>query len=133
MTPDDALEQSRRQIESSEIAGLDVALIGYGEVGRIFAAALAKAGVGAVTAFDVLITDAPWAAEARTRARQDGVTLASNTTEAVAKADLVLSAVTAAATATAAEQVASACRRGTYVLDVNSASPRTKIACAEAV
>ena len=133
MTPDDTLEQSCRQIESSEISGLGVALIGYGEVGRIFAAALAKAGVGEVTAFDVLITDAPWAAEARARARQDGVTLASSTTEAVAKADLVLSAVTAAATATAAEQVASACRRGTFVLDVNSASPRTKIACAEAV
>jgi 3-hydroxyisobutyrate dehydrogenase len=41
--------------------------------------------------------------------------------------------VTAAATARAAEQIASGVRRGAFVLDVNSASSRTKTACAERI
>ena len=110
-----------------------MALIGYGEVGGIFGAAVAAAGVGTVTAYDVLIADASWAATVRARALHDGVALASDTTQAVANCALVISAVTAAATASAAEQIASVCRSGTFVLDVNSASPQTKIACAEAV
>src|SRR5439155_25717598 len=112
---------------------LRVSLIGYGEVGGILGAALAKAGVGMVTAFDVLIADASWAAQARVRASNDGVALVSKTSEAVADAALVISAVTAGATASAAEQIASACHRGTFVLDLNSASLHTKTACAEAV
>ena len=117
----------------SDIVALRVALIGYGEVGGIFGAALVKAGVRALTAFDVLIADVPWAAKARARAQSDGVELATSTTTAVANADLIISAVTAAATSSAAEQIASACRRGAFVLDVNSASPRTKTACAAVI
>src|SRR5207237_3605707 len=118
---------------STNVRALRVALMGYGEVASIFGAALAKAGVRALTAFDVLIGDASWAAKARTRAQSDGVELATSTTTAVANADLVISAVTAAATSTATEQIASACRTGVFVLDVNSASPRTKTACAAVI
>jgi 3-hydroxyisobutyrate dehydrogenase-like beta-hydroxyacid dehydrogenase len=118
---------------AAEIASLHVALIGYGEVGRILGAALAKAGVGAVVAFDVLIDDASWAAGARARATRDGVTLASDANGAVADCAFVISAVTAAASVLAAEQIASSCRSGAFVLDLNSASPRTKTLCAEAV
>src|SRR5437867_7862888 len=107
----DASEDAR-PIEVGDIAALRVSLIGYGEVGGIFGAALAKAGVGMVTAFDVLIADASWAATARVRASNDGVALVSKTSEAVADAALVISAVTAGATASAAEQIASACHRG---------------------
>ena len=110
-----------------------MALIGYGEVGGIFGAAVAAAGARTVTAYDVLIADASWAATARTRALHDGVTLASDTAQAVANCALIISAVTAAATVPAARQIANECRRGTFVLDINSASPRTKIACVEAV
>jgi len=117
-------------MESANVATLRVALIGYGEVGGIFGAALAKAGVGAVAAYDVLIADASWAAKAAARAESDCVALAPTTNAAVANCDFVISAVTAAATSSAAEQIASACRRGAFVLDVNSASPRTKTACA---
>jgi 3-hydroxyisobutyrate dehydrogenase-like beta-hydroxyacid dehydrogenase len=129
----DASEEARPPIEGGDIAALRVSLVGYGEVGGIFGAALARAGVGGVTAFDVLIADASWAAEAVARAERGGVALASDTSEAVANCALVISAVTTAATASAAEQIASACRSGTFVLDVNSASPQTKIACAEVV
>jgi 3-hydroxyisobutyrate dehydrogenase len=118
---------------SADVASLKIALVGYGEVGRILGAALTKAGVGAVTAFDVLITDPSWVATARPRAERDGVVLVSGTAEAVESADLIVSAVTAAATASAAQQIASACRHGAFVLDVNSASPYTKTECAQIV
>ena len=107
---------------------LRVALIGYGEVGGIFGAALAAGRVGSVAAYDILMADSAWAAAARVRAARDRVTLATDARTAVANADLVISAVTAAATAAAAEAIASATRPGTFVLDVNSASPRTKTA-----
>jgi len=42
-------------------------------------------------------------------------------------------AFTAASTAQAASQIAAACSRDAFVLDVNSASPRTKAQCAQAV
>ena len=115
------------------VAALRVALIGYGEVGGLFGAALAAGRVRSVIAYDILVADAAWAANARARAARDGVTLATDVREAVASADLVICAVTAQATATAAEAIARACRPATIVLDVNSASPQTKTRCADIV
>jgi 3-hydroxyisobutyrate dehydrogenase-like beta-hydroxyacid dehydrogenase len=112
------------------IGRLRIALVGYGEVGGILGAALAKAGAN-VTAYDILASDAAWLAGARSRT--DGVRVATSNEEAVADADLVISAVTAAQTSTAAAQIARNVSPNTFVLDVNSASPRTKAACAEVV
>lgn len=81
---------------------LGIALIGYGEVGRIFGGALGAAGLRGVSAFDVLGTDAHWATDARGRAARDGVALSSTCAAAVGGADLVISAVTAASTVAAA-------------------------------
>jgi len=117
----------------TDVAALHVALIGYGEVGGILGAALAAGRIGSVAAYDILIADSAWAAAARARAAHDRVTLAPDARTAVANADLVISAVTAAATAAAAEAIASATRPATFVLDVNSASPRMKTACADVV
>jgi 3-hydroxyisobutyrate dehydrogenase-like beta-hydroxyacid dehydrogenase len=114
-----------------DITNLRIALVGYGEVGGIFGAALADAGVARVAAFDILVRDAAWAA--RARARHHGVHIASSSDEATSDADLVICAVTAAQTRTAAEQIARDVRKGAFVLDVNSASPRTKTACAQIV
>jgi len=125
--------EERQPTGAVDAAALRVALVGYGEVGGIFGAALTAAGVGAVCAYDVLISDAAWAAAARERASRDRVVLAADLREAVANCSLVISAVTAAATGMVAEQIAGVCGPGTLVLDVNSASPRTKIACAELV
>jgi len=119
--------------DADNVATLRVALVGYGEVGGIFGAALAAAGVGSVTASDTLVADANWAAAARARGARDGVVLAADTKGAVAASDLIISAVTAASTAAAAGQIAVACRRGAFVLDVNSASPQAKTSCAETV
>jgi len=116
-----------------DVRTLRVAQVGYGEVGRIFGAALAARGVRDVSAFDVRLLEAPWAADARSRAKRDGVRLEARLDDALRDAGLVVSAVTAASTAQAASQVAAACARDAFVLDVNSASPRTKAQCAETV
>ena len=115
-----------------DISVLRVALVGYGEVGSIFGAALVAA-VKSVAAYDVQIADAAWAATARGRAVRAGIALAPDARHAIADASLVISAVTAASTMSAARQIADACRAGTFVLDVNSASPQTKRTCADAV
>jgi 3-hydroxyisobutyrate dehydrogenase len=133
MTRSSRLDEPGRPLESAAIDTLSIALVGYGEVGGIFGAALVKAGVRSVTAFDLLINDAHWAAQAGARAAHDGVALAPSTTEAVANADLTICAVTAASTASAADEIARTCMKRAFVLDVNSASPRTKKACAAVV
>src|SRR5512132_997067 len=107
-----------------------IALVGYGEVGRIFGAALVRAGADGVAAFDIRIGEADWTAVARKRAGDDGVTLVTDTRAAVAKASLVISAVTAAQASTAAREIARTSEKDAVVLDVNSASPRTRRECA---
>jgi 3-hydroxyisobutyrate dehydrogenase-like beta-hydroxyacid dehydrogenase len=112
------------------IGSLRIALVGYGEVGGIFGAALAKAGAN-VSAYDILAGDPAWLS--RARSRDDRVRVVTSNEEAVVAADLVISAVTAAQTSTAAAQIAREVSPNAFVLDVNSASPRTKTACAEVV
>jgi 3-hydroxyisobutyrate dehydrogenase len=108
---------------TTNVENLRIALIGYGEVGGIFGAAVAPKSQ-AVSAFDIRTTDAM-----RERAAKDRVRLAASAADAVAGADLVISAVTASATRDAAASAASSMRRGAFLLDVNSASPRTKAEC----
>jgi 3-hydroxyisobutyrate dehydrogenase-like beta-hydroxyacid dehydrogenase len=113
-------------------SGESIALIGYGEVGTIFGRALA-AGGARVAAYDVLVRDPAHAATLAQRARNDGVRLASSATDAVADAGIVIIAVTASATRAAVESTIGALARRALCLDVNSASPATKIACGERV
>lgn len=117
----------------SDVAALRIALIGYGEVGGIFGPALVKRGVAQVTAYDVLLGDASRAAAMRARAGADGVRIADSAAAAAAGAELVISAVTASATRDAAESIAQSITPGTFVLDINSASPRTKADCGAVV
>ena len=112
---------------------IGIALVGYGEVGRIFGASLASGGVRGVKAFDMRIGEGEWAGPAKARAAQDGVILCADARTAVHDANVVICAVTAARTADAARSIAQACANGTWVLDVNSASPRMKRECAAMV
>lgn len=107
-----------------------VALVGYGEVGRIFGAALAKGTDRSVKAFDIKAADPKWSQEAGARAAQDGVMLCEDARAAVGDAQVVVCAVTAARTGEATNSIAQACARGALVLDVNSASPGVKCECA---
>lgn len=108
-----------------------IALIGYGEVGRILAEDLAPLG-HALSAFDVkrLGTDG---AALETHAQPLGVRLAASPTEAVQGAELVISAVTASQAVPVALAIAPALAAGAFVLDFNSASPGAKQRAAERV
>jgi 3-hydroxyisobutyrate dehydrogenase-like beta-hydroxyacid dehydrogenase len=114
---------------TTHIAVLRIAVIGYGEVGTIFGRALARGRVVHVAAYDILLADARQSAPMREHAAADHVRLAVTAADAVADADLVISAVTASATRDAAASAAQAMRPGAFLLDVNSASPAAKADC----
>ncbi|HEU4460180.1 MAG TPA: DUF1932 domain-containing protein [Methylibium sp.] len=103
---------------------MTVALIGYGEVGRILAEDLRAQG-HAVTAFDPKLAGEAGAAM-RQHAAEHGVAPAASHAEAVRGAWLVVSAVTASQTVAVAEACAAGLDAGAFFLDVNSASPGAK-------
>ena len=114
-------------------AQIRIALLGLGEVGGIFGQALAARGVRGLAAYDILLPDLTASAGMRGRAARDGVVLRPSAAAAVEDADLVVCAVTASNTRAAAQSVTPALRRGTYFLDINSASPRTKAECGDII
>ncbi len=104
-----------------------IALIGYGEVGRILAEDLR--GRASIVAFDLkLQSDA--AAALRSHAQQHGAVLADSHAAAVRDAGLVISAVTASQAVAVARACAPGLARGAFFLDFNSASPGAKIEAA---
>jgi len=110
---------------------MHLALIGYGEVGRILAEDLRARG-HEVTAFDTKLRTGA-GVPLRADSVVHGVTLAASHADAVRGADLTVSAVTASQTVAAAEACAPGLRPGTFFLDLNSASPAAKITAAEQV
>jgi 3-hydroxyisobutyrate dehydrogenase-like beta-hydroxyacid dehydrogenase len=110
-----------------------IALIGYGEVGRILAEDLRAQGV-AVSVFDIKLAQGDAAAAPlQAHAATHGVQLAASHAQSVRGAQLVISAVTASQAVPVAQAVAPALEPGAFVLDFNSASPGAKINAAEAV
>jgi len=109
-----------------------VGLVGYGEVGRIFAEDLRSQGV-AVGAYDIKLGDATGAGALRRHAGEQGVRLAGTHAELAAGSDLVVSAVTASQAVAVAVACAASMRPGAFFLDINSASPGAKRSAAEAV
>ena len=108
-----------------------ICLIGFGEVGRIFARDLKALGAPRISAFDPLCAD-PSSRPSRSAA-EAGVEACATADQAVAGADLVISAVTAAQAMAAATSTLDALKPGAFLLDVNSASPGVKRAASEAV
>ncbi|MDE2082667.1 MAG: NAD(P)-dependent oxidoreductase [Burkholderiales bacterium] len=106
-----------------------IALIGYGEVGRILAEDL-RAHTRA--AFDLKLAGEAGHA-LREHAARHGVAPAPSHAQAVQDAELVVSAVTASQTVAVAQACAPGLARGAFFLDVNSASPGAKIAAAACV
>ena len=103
----------------------NIAIIGYGEVGGIFARGLlGQSGVGTVTAWDQKFVDQN--ANAGRRAASDGMKVAASVLEACMQADLIISAVTASNTLAVAQDVMVHICNGSLFLDLNSASPGTK-------
>ena len=110
---------------------MDVALIGFGEVGRILAEDLRAQGVG-VCAFDLKLRGEA-GEPMREHALRLGVRLEAGHAQAVAGAELVISAVTASQAVPVAQDCAPGLKPGAFFLDFNSASPGAKIRAAGVV
>jgi hypothetical protein len=102
----------------------NVGLIGYGEVGRILAEDLRKQGVS-VTAYDIKLGGGQ-AGVLREHASAHGVALASSHADLAAKADFIVSAVTASQAVPVAQDCAPGIKQAAWFLDFNSASPGAK-------
>ena len=99
-------------------------LVGYGEVGRIFAAAL-RPQLAQLCVADLKLGDPSLAPALHQHAQALGVE-AGSLQALCEQAELIVSAVTASSTLAVAEQAAAHIRPGCFFLDVNSASPGTK-------
>lgn len=108
-----------------------VCLLGFGEVGQILADDLPQAGVTALAAWDIKFPDADSIPSRGLAGRR--VTPGADAPHAADGADLVISAVTADQTLEAALAAAPGLKPGSFYLDMNSASPATKIAAARRV
>jgi 3-hydroxyisobutyrate dehydrogenase-like beta-hydroxyacid dehydrogenase len=118
---------------SIDVSTINVAMIGYGEVGGILGRALRARGVASVRMYDRLLDDPKRGAAIADRARGDGIVASPTAAEAVRDAHLVVSAVTASQARAAVTGAVAGLRAGAIVIDVNSASPGTKIGCAAIV
>lgn len=102
----------------------NVAIIGFGEVGGILGRDLSEAAH--VTIYDILL-EQPGARPAMlVKADEAHVRAAGSLADALADADLVISAVTAASALEAAQQAAGSLVPGQFYLDLNSVSPQSK-------
>jgi 3-hydroxyisobutyrate dehydrogenase-like beta-hydroxyacid dehydrogenase len=102
-----------------------LAMIGYGEVGKIFTAGL-KGHVLETSVWDLKFDNVELRSALLAHATQAGVVASPSLAALCANADLVISAVTASNTLAVAEAAAPHLRAGAVFLDLNSASPGTK-------
>ena len=102
-----------------------IGVLGYGEVGKIFAAGLLPA-VDGVSAWDLKFANPQSRDTERAHAALAGVRAAESIADAARTADLLICAVTASRTLEVAREAAAVLRPGALYLDLNSASPGTK-------
>lgn len=108
---------------------VQIALIGFGEAGRTFAAA--GCWTPSVKVFDIKFVEADGAAM---RACTDtGVAACRSTGEALNNATVILSLVTADQALVAARQCAATIAQGALYFDMNSVAPATKQAAARVI
>jgi 3-hydroxyisobutyrate dehydrogenase-like beta-hydroxyacid dehydrogenase len=106
-----------------------MAIIGFGEVGQIFARQFADAGVGEIAVYDIVFPDAN---AQQTKAASTGPwTKCASAHDATMNADVVISAVTAASAADAA--MSAVMTKGAFFWDLNSVSPEAKIGAADII
>ncbi|HKE94925.1 MAG TPA: DUF1932 domain-containing protein, partial [Povalibacter sp.] len=105
-------------------AQLHICLLGFGEVGQTLAADLRNRGHEDVTAWDIVFPDPN---SKPSRAAANGLVKAAPTAHAaLASADLVISAVTAAQCVDAARAASQSLQAGAFFMDLNSVAPHTK-------
>jgi 3-hydroxyisobutyrate dehydrogenase-like beta-hydroxyacid dehydrogenase len=109
---------------------LDIGLVGYGEVGKIFASGLKEKTGRWVGAWDLKFADPATRDAERGYATSHGIVASESAAALCGKSSLIISAVTASNTLAVAQEVAPHIKPGTLFLDFNSASPGTKAQCA---
>ena len=87
-----------------------ITLIGYGEVGKIFATNLQSLGLN-LSAWDLKFNDPATRNQARAHAAQQHITAGDDATSACANAQLIISAVTASNTLAVAQEAAAEAAR----------------------
>ena len=110
----------------SDPKALSIGLVGYGEVGKILAAALVRRGVARVGTWDILLPDPAAGPAMRAHAESAHVVAASSLADLLARADVVISAVTASQAVAVTREAVASIRPGTWFVDLNSASPGAK-------
>jgi 3-hydroxyisobutyrate dehydrogenase-like beta-hydroxyacid dehydrogenase len=112
---------------------MKIGLLGFGEVGRRFAADLHAAdATRELEVFDLIFHRAADGEEMRRQATAHGVVPVSDAA-ALGTCDLLFSAVTADQALAAARSVATSPLRNGLFVDLNSAAPATKIECAAVI
>jgi len=106
---------------------LRIGLVGYGEVGKILGHALVERKVAWVGTWDRLLRDPAQAPAMRAHATGAGVEAMASLAALLERADVVISAVTASQAHAVAVEAARSIRPGTWFIDLNSASPGTKV------
>jgi 3-hydroxyisobutyrate dehydrogenase-like beta-hydroxyacid dehydrogenase len=109
-----------------------IAMIGFGEAGSILSEDLAATGREVVT-YDILFDAPATRGPILDKAHRLRIQTADSLNDAVANADLVISAVTATSSAAVARGAALVLRSGQIFLDVNSVSPATKRSNADGI
>jgi 3-hydroxyisobutyrate dehydrogenase-like beta-hydroxyacid dehydrogenase len=99
--------------------------IGFGEAGQAIAAGLRETGVEHIAAWDILFPQTE-GEKLKHAAAAIGVRCASSAADAVRDTDIVVSAVTAAASVDAAQSVKAHLAGKPFFLDINSVSPGHK-------
>jgi 3-hydroxyisobutyrate dehydrogenase-like beta-hydroxyacid dehydrogenase len=102
-----------------------IAIIGFGEVGPVFARALIASG-RQVSVFDIKLQDDATRATIVDRARECGAQLAEDLSTALRNSQLVFSAVTASQAEAVATASAEHLTAGQTFVDLNSVSPAVK-------
>jgi 3-hydroxyisobutyrate dehydrogenase-like beta-hydroxyacid dehydrogenase len=102
-----------------------VAIIGFGEAGGILAADLSQRGL-TVAVTDILLREQRSRAAMLEKAQKAGVSAYESYREAIAGAELVISAVTSSSAVDAAREAAPILESGQIYLDINSVSPKKK-------
>ena len=126
MKPDSTMQTEENPVMPPVDRVDRLGIVGYGEVGRIFAAGLRKAGVSDVAVWDLKFIDPAKGPEPLAHAQVAGVVAADSVAALCAGRQLIVSAVTASNTLAVAEAVALHIAPGAFFLDLNSASPGTK-------
>jgi 3-hydroxyisobutyrate dehydrogenase-like beta-hydroxyacid dehydrogenase len=102
-----------------------ICFIGFGEAGQAIASGLREEGVERISAWDILFPRAE-GEKLRRAAAAIAVRCGSSAADAVCEADIVVSAVTAAASVDAAQSVKAHLAGTPFLLDINSVSPGRK-------